>query len=142
MALLLVATLAFMFATDTILGFAREFEHGLDSKVEKPERETKEHKYHSMIATAYCLNGTTATQTQTRKGICAGKREWFGQYAVVYADNNGEIGDLIGVYHVEDTGGEAIRSGRVLDIWMPTEEECLEFGNKKVHVYLMKEETR
>lgn len=96
--------------------------------------------YIRMKATAYCLNGTTATQTQTRKGICAGKREWFGRYAVVYADNNGEIGNLIGIYKVEDTGGEAIRSGRVLDIWMPTEEECFQFGRRDVHVFIMEEE--
>lgn len=96
--------------------------------------------YIRMKATAYCLNGTTATQTQTRKGICAGKREWFGRYAVVYADNNGEIGNLIGIYRVEDTGGESIRSGRVLDIWMPTEEECFQFGRRDVHVFIMEEE--
>ena len=95
--------------------------------------------YIRMKATAYCLNGTTATQTKTRPGICAGKREWFGKYAVVYADNNGEIGDLIGVYRVEDTGGESIRSGRVLDIWMPTEEECFQFGRRDVHVFILEE---
>lgn len=95
--------------------------------------------YIRMKATAYCLNGTTATQTQTRKGICAGKREWFGRYAVVYADNNGEIGNLIGIYKVEDTGGEAIRSGRVLDIWMPTEAECFQFGRRDVHVFILEE---
>ena len=96
--------------------------------------------YIRMKATAYCLNGTTATQTKTRPGICAGKREWFGKYAVVYADDNGEIGNLIGIYRVEDTGGEAIRSGRVLDIWMPTEEECFQFGRRDVHVFIMEEE--
>lgn len=95
--------------------------------------------YIKMKATAYCLNGTTATQTKTRPGICAGKREWFGKYAVVYADNNGEIGNLIGIYRVEDTGGEAIRSGRVLDIWMPTEEECFQFGRRDVHVFILEE---
>lgn len=95
--------------------------------------------YIRMKATAYCLNGTTATQTQTRKGICAGKREWFGRYAVVYADDNGEIGNMIGIYRVEDTGGEAIRSGRVLDIWMPTEEECFQFGRRDVHVFILEE---
>lgn len=95
--------------------------------------------YIKMKATAYCLNGTTATQTQTRKGICAGKREWFGRYAVVYADNNGEIGNLIGIYRVEDTGGESIRSGRVLDIWMPTEAECFQFGRRDVHVFILEE---
>lgn len=96
--------------------------------------------YIPMTATAYCINGTTATGTHTRPGICAGKREWFGKTAVVYADNNGEIGDLIGIYKVEDTGGKNIRNGKVLDIWLPTEDECFQFGRRKVHVYLLNEE--
>jgi 3D (Asp-Asp-Asp) domain-containing protein len=93
--------------------------------------------YIEMQATAYCINGTTATGTQTRSGICAGKREWFGKNAVVYSDEDGKIGNLIGIYKVEDTGGKAIRNGQVLDIWMPTQEECLQFGRQKVHVYIM-----
>jgi 3D (Asp-Asp-Asp) domain-containing protein len=93
--------------------------------------------YIEMQATAYCIDGTTATGTHTRKGICAGKREWFGKTAVVYADNNGDIGNLIGVYRVEDTGGKDIRSGKVIDIWLPTESECKQFGRQNVHVYIL-----
>lgn len=96
--------------------------------------------YIEMQATAYCIDGTTATGTHTRRGICAGKREWFGKTAVVYADNNGEIGDLIGIYKVEDTGGSTIRSGKVLDIWVPSYEEAIHFGRRKVHVYILNEE--
>ena len=96
--------------------------------------------YIEMQATAYCIDGTTATGTHTRRGICAGKREWFGKTAVVYADNHGEIGDLIGIYKVEDTGGKSIASGRVLDIWVPSYDEAIQFGRKKVHVYILNEE--
>lgn len=96
--------------------------------------------YLEMQATAYCIDGTTATGTHTRRGICAGKREWFGKTAVVYADDHGEIGDLIGIYKVEDTGGSTIRSGKVLDIWVPSHEEAIQFGRRKVHVYLLNEE--
>ena len=96
--------------------------------------------YIEMQATAYCIDGTTATGTHTRRGICAGKREWFGKTAVVYADNHGEIGDLIGIYKVEDTGGDLIRNGKVLDIWVPSYDEAIQFGRRKVHVYILNEE--
>lgn len=137
MALLIVATLVFMFATDTILGLAREFEHGLGSKIEKPEIEAHEHKYHSMIATAYCLTGSTATGTAPRTGIAASKPAWFGKTVKVYWNDGGKPGSLIGTYTVEDTGGAPIRNGSVIDVWLPTEEECFQFGRKCVLVEIL-----
>ena len=110
-----------------------------DVKAAMNEVETDD-SYIEMQATAYCIDGTTATGTHTRRGICAGKREWFGKTAVVYADNHGEIGDLIGIYKVEDTGGDPIRSGKVLDIWVPSYDEAIQFGRRKVHVYILNEE--
>jgi 3D (Asp-Asp-Asp) domain-containing protein len=89
---------------------------------------------HSMIATAYCLNGTTATGTQTRVGIAASKREWFGKTVRVYWNDGGQAGSLIGEYVIEDTGGRPIRNGSVIDIWMPTKDECLQFGRRCVLV--------
>jgi len=138
LALLIVATLVFMFATDTILGFAREFEHEAhNSKIEKPERETQEHTYHSMIATAYCLTGSTAMGTTPRLGVAASKPSWFGKTVKVYTNSNGQPGKLIGTYTIEDTGGEPIRTGSVIDIWLPTESECFEFGRKCVLVEVL-----
>ena len=43
----------------------------------------------------------------------------------------------LGTYNVEDTGGNSIRSGKVVDIWMPTRDECLQFGRRNVVVYLV-----
>lgn len=138
LALLIVATLVFMFATDTILAFAREFEHEAhNSKIEKPERETQEHTYHSMIATAYCLTGSTATGTTPRLGVAASIPAWFGRTVRVYTNNNGKPGKLIGTYTVEDTGGEPIQTGSVIDIWLPTEDECFQFGRKCVLVEVL-----
>lgn len=134
MALLLVATLVFMFATDTILGLACEFEHGFDSKIEKPEGKTQEHKYHSMIATAYCLTGSTATGTTPRTGIAASKPAWLGKTVKVYWNDGGKPGALIGTYVIEDTGGAPIRNGSVIDVWLPSEDECFEFGRRCVLV--------
>lgn len=113
---------------DSIVGLAMSVDY----------RQEKENPRYVMRATAYCLNGTTATNTHTRPGICAGRPEWFGKEVSVFeADNDGVVTDFIGVFKVEDTGGEPIRNGRVLDIWLPTYEECMLFGNKKVVVYLL-----
>ena len=134
---------AFTFAYSTICSVAREFEHGIDSKVEKPDRtsdvrtDPNESGYRSMIATAYCLEGTTASGTQTRKGIAAGKREWLGKTANVYKNDNGSVGELIGSYIIEDTGGTPIRNGSVIDLWMPTRDECMNFGRKLVYVEIV-----
>ena len=90
-----------------------------------------------MQATAYCLNGQTATGTQTRVGIAASKREWFGKTVRVYrADRHGYPMELIGEYVIEDTGGDNIQNGKAIDIWLPTYEECKVFGFKRVVVYL------
>ena len=93
--------------------------------------------YHSMIATAYCLDGTTATGTHTRSGIAASKREWFGKIAKVYWNDGGQPGSLMGEYIIEDTGGRAIRNGSVIDIWMPTAQECFDFGRRVVFVEII-----
>lgn len=130
---LFIVAFVFYLATDTVVGVAREFEHGFeDSKVEKPE--LPEIEWHSMIATAYCLTGTTATNTKARSGIAASKREWFGKTAMVYWNDNGSPGGLIGEYTIEDTGGEPIQNGSVIDIWLPTESECFAFGRRLVLV--------
>lgn len=88
-----------------------------------------------MKATAYCINGTTATETHTRPGICAGPREHFYDVAMVYKRNkDGSLGEFIGYFECLDTGGKAIKSGKVLDIWLPTYEECRQFGSKDIYV--------
>lgn len=92
---------------------------------------------YQMKATAYCINGTTATGTQTRVGVAASKREWFGKTVRVYADDGtGKSAELIGTYVIEDTGGKPIRSGKVIDIWMPTYDECIQFGRRSVIVFV------
>lgn len=91
-----------------------------------------------MKATAYCLNGITADGSHTRRGIAASKPEWIGLTAAVYMNDNGEPGEFLGYYEIKDTGGKNVKNGKVLDIWLPTEEECKQFGYKKVLVVLVK----
>lgn len=142
LAAVIFAILVLYFVLDTVCGVAAELRTCIQDTKAAEAHWKLYSEFKPMRATAYCLNGRTATGTQTREGIAAGPPEWFGMMAAVYEDSDGAPGDLIGLYRIEDTGGEPIRTGRVLDIWMPTEEECLEFGNKKVQVYLMKEEIR
>ena len=87
-------------------------------------------------ATAYCLTGTTASGTQTTEGrTVAGKRAWFGKTIHIWLDDgSGETKpeNFIGTYIVEDTGGEPIKAGRVIDIYMPKEADCKEFGGRRI----------
>ena len=122
---------------NVVNGYAREFEHDLDSKIERPELEKSTDGMRSMIATAYCLHGKTAMGTQTREGIAAGKREWFGKTAKVYLNDNGQVGQLIATVTIEDIGGTPIVNGSVIDLWFPEYETCKQFGRKLVYVEIV-----
>ena len=128
----IVMAIALMYIlSDSIIGLAMSIDY-------MREEEKAAEKYVQMTATAYCIDGTTATGTHTRRGIAAGKREWFGKKVAVYLDDGeGNPGAFWGYYTIEDTGGEPIRNGKVIDIWMPDYDECMKFGRKKVHVCLV-----
>jgi len=137
--LLLGFTICGLLLMDTITALASDLAdlreemndiHSTEAEQAKVDRSA----LHSMIATAYCLDGTTATGTHTRRGIAASKREWFGKTVRVYWNDCGSPGALVGEYVVEDTGGRAIRNGSVIDIWMPTADECFQFGRRLVLV--------
>lgn len=82
---------------------------------------------------AYCIDGITASGKHTRTGIVAGKKEWIGKTVVLYdADLR-----FIGFFEVLDTGGKKIRDGECIDIWMPTYDECIEFGRQKGYYQLL-----
>lgn len=87
-------------------------------------------------ATAYCLTGTTASGTQTTEyRTVAGKREWFGMGIHIWLDDGDGIvkpENYLGRYIVEDTGGETVKTGRVIDIYMPKYEDCKQFGGRRI----------
>ena len=87
-------------------------------------------------ATAYCKSGTTASGTQTTENrTVAGRREWFGKGIHIWLDDGDGIikeKNYLGHYIVEDTGGEPIRKGRVIDIYMPSKEDCKQFGGQRI----------
>lgn len=74
--------------------------------------------------TVYCDDGVTATGTNTRKGICAGSELYLGKTIILYKRlPNGKVGDILGYYECEDTGGTpGIDDGIVIDVWRPVEE--------------------
>ncbi len=82
----------------------------------------------SFRATAYCLQGRTASGGSVRRGIVAADTR------VLPLGTRIEIsgGSYSGTYTVADTGG-AVR-GRVLDIWMPSCSEANRFGRRSVMV--------
>lgn len=90
-------------------------------------------------ATAYCYGTTTCTGKKVREGYAAMSKRYLGMTAVVYeADDNGEPLDYIGIYEIEDTGGdERIKNGNCIDIFMNSYEEAIQFGRKQVVVYLI-----
>jgi hypothetical protein len=84
-----------------------------------------------MRCTCYIDRGTTASGQQTREGIIAGRRDWIGKVAALYAiDDNGNIGEFIGYYEFLDTGagidtdgdghGDSIKNGQSVDVWQPS----------------------
>lgn len=101
------------------------------SKVKAAEPE-----FYKAWATAYCISGTTATGTQTKEGrTVASKREWFGKTMYMWADDgSGEIKpeNFIGIYTVEDTGGDTIQNGSVIDVYIEGYQNAKEFGSKRV----------
>lgn len=107
------------------------------SAVNAYEYEEEPPELFEVWATAYCDGEITSTQCKVREGIIAGKPDWYGKVACIYESNNGEIGEFLGYYEVLDTGGEAIKNGRVIDIYNPSKEWCDNFGRHKVFIHLV-----
>ncbi len=82
----------------------------------------------SFRATAYCLQGRTATGGGVRRGIVAADPRVLPLGTRIQVS----AGSYSGTYTVADTGG-AIR-GKILDIWVPSCSEAVRFGRKTISV--------
>jgi len=82
----------------------------------------------SFRATAYCLQGRTASGGGVRRGIVAADPRVLPLGTRIQING----GAYSGTYTVADTGG-AIK-GRILDIWVPSCSEAIRFGRKTISV--------
>lgn len=100
-----------------------------------------ENPYGELVAvesTSYCESGLTADESMTRLGIAAAKREWIGKTVILYENDNGAPGDLLGIWEIKDTGGDyRIKNGTCIDVWLPTYEESIQWGRKQVFMQLI-----
>ena len=86
----------------------------------------------SFTATAYCLQGRTASGSGVRRGIIAADPRVLRLGSRI----NLGAGDYSGSYLVADIGGGV--KGRKLDIWVPSCGEARRFGRRSVQVYAAK----
>ncbi len=83
-------------------------------------------------ATAYCLQGRTATGGSVRRGIVAADPRVLPLGTRINVNG----GSYSGSYLVADTGGAV--KGRKLDIWVPSCSEARRFGRRSVKVSVAK----
>lgn len=76
----------------------------------------------------------TATGKEARYGIVAYDPDYFGKTCILYTEDM----EYIGVFECEDTGGERVRTGRVLDVYTGTTiESCYDWVEQNgTHCYV------
>jgi 3D (Asp-Asp-Asp) domain-containing protein len=82
-------------------------------------------------ATAYCLQGRTASGGGVRRGIVAADTRVLPLGTRIQMT----AGAYSGTYTVADTGG--VVKGRILDVWVPSCSEAMRFGRKTVMVSVL-----
>ena len=95
------------------------------------------------VTAYYSENPTGCRGDLMREGIAAGKQSWYGKAIVLYKNEDGKPGELIGVYEILDTGygrdtgkGESkikkgrhlgtIETGETIDIYRDNYDRCKE----------------
>lgn len=91
--------------------------------------------------TGYCDYGYTKSGQYVRNGIVAGRKEWLGMTAYIWAvDEDGTIGDFLGIYEFLDTGygiNGSLKKGTSIDMWHPSEDAVWDWiGEYGDYVYL------
>jgi 3D (Asp-Asp-Asp) domain-containing protein len=84
------------------------------------------------VATAYSVNGTTASGVRVNTGIVAADPRVLPIGSVIEI----EAGDHSGIYTVLDTGG--FIKGKRIDIYMPSFDQALSFGRRAVKVRVLR----
>lgn len=105
--------------------------------------EAKEPELKRVDMTCYTHTGNPCRNGKMpREGICAYQEQYLGWLAIVYADNNGKPGEIIGYYEIYDTGygietdvvnsktGKnygSLELGTSIDIFQESLEACYDF---------------
>lgn len=85
-------------------------------------------------ATSYCLKGTMANGEKVHAGCVAYAPETIGKTMIMW---NADTGEYMGTYEITDTGSKNIRAGYVVDVWLPTYDEAIQFGSKNVLIQIV-----
>jgi 3D (Asp-Asp-Asp) domain-containing protein len=83
-------------------------------------------------ATAYCLTGTTRSGVPAAPGLVAADPNVIPLGSMIYVDSP----LMNGIYQVLDTGD--LIKGKIIDIFIPNYEKCMEFGRRVVKVKVLR----
>jgi 3D (Asp-Asp-Asp) domain-containing protein len=86
-------------------------------------------------ATAYCVTGVTKSGTKVAPGHVAADPKVIPLGSMIYVDSP-DSPLMGGIYQVLDTG-ELIK-GKIIDIFIPSYEACVEFGRRGVKVQVLR----
>ena len=100
--------------------------------VEVSLEEPSEPDYEVFEVTAYCDSGITRSGAYVKRGIVAADPSTLPIGSVIEV----EAGRYSGIYTVLDTGSAV--KGQIIDIYMPSYEEAIEFGRQCVKVRVLR----
>ena len=103
-----------------------------DSAVEVSLGPPSEPDYEVFEATAYCDSGITHSGVYVKRGIVAADPSTLPIGSVIEV----EAGRYSGIYTVLDTGSAV--KGQIIDIYMPSYDEAIEFGRQCVKVRVLR----
>jgi len=83
-------------------------------------------------ATAYCLTGTTRSGVPTAPGLVSADPDVIPLGSMIYVESP----LMGGIYQVLDTGD--LVKGKIIDIFIPSYEKCMEFGRRMVKVKVLR----
>lgn len=83
-------------------------------------------------ATAYCLTGITKSGAKAAPGCVAADPKVIPLGSLIHVDSP----LMGGIYQVLDTGG--LIKGKIIDIFIPSYDDCMEFGRRKVKVKVLR----
>lgn len=98
----------------------------------QPAEPATEAEYESFSATAYSDFGITFSGVLVQRGIVAADPTILPIGSVIEV----KAGPYSGIYVVMDTG--AVVKGRLIDIYLPDEEEAIQFGRQEVRIRVLR----